>query len=764
MLTFLYFLILSFSLYLSFDIVPITNFERKAIKIGAKYSDTILSFSPNQLSYSSTYSIIARMITPTFYRFSLFLYDDLSTLNSDINKNDFSNYKKFDLIWGEDVDFEFTLENNNKKIYLFFENARGGEIRTINFIIYSDAISTTITNMITNEIYCRKSGISYYFDIPKNHKTYLIIGFKDGGNQAYGSLQIFEENVSKNKLSLGSYYEGYYLLKNGYSYSIKLTLYGNGYYRKYFYISQSNYFQVIFQVDINTEYYQQFPVLKETKLLLDLTTIEKNYKMLIEYDNDYAKENSIKAYGYNINDANHIQNNGGEELELIKDETCRKQNSYSKCKDYIRKTSSIYNYAILKISAIKSTYSDKYIFEIKYGNQEKYSPTTIYLSCGLGLIISIPNVILFILNKCIWKNDYVKFIYLLMDILFHLGFFNIISKVAYIGGNTSYIFGINFLILYAVLFFCYYFINYAKLTNMEPMYSGIVALIKKLQLNKTLDETINENRILPPSIKLNATASHEESREVMGIIGKYEYYEPVDLFWTSASGFPRSYHSEQFMGMVDHIDDEIYSEWERVDRGGGKLDDKIKNSKPEEYKRHEFKIEKREVETFNKEYEYKYNSWQDETNFILNKKYMILDVQFKYEIKFDSGASEEIEKMKSQSLKEAKSHDTDTELKEIFTVPNFQENVMCVPEKNCRKDFLYLILGIIMTFSGYSVFVHFFARYGKIEVNIIKIVSNINKYKNAYMAQGQNVNSYDSFNVEKNYYNDKKDIKLETLI
>ena len=45
--------------------------------------------------------------------------------------------------------------------------------------------------MITTEIYCDKKGLSYYFDIPKNHKTFIIFGFKDGGNQAYGSLQIF---------------------------------------------------------------------------------------------------------------------------------------------------------------------------------------------------------------------------------------------------------------------------------------------------------------------------------------------------------------------------------------------------------------------------------------------------------------------------------------------------------------------------------------------------------------------------------------------
>ncbi len=74
MFTFLYFLIISLPLYLSFVIVPITNFERKSIKIGAKYSDTILSFSPIQLSDSSTYSIIARMDTPTLTYFYMMIY------------------------------------------------------------------------------------------------------------------------------------------------------------------------------------------------------------------------------------------------------------------------------------------------------------------------------------------------------------------------------------------------------------------------------------------------------------------------------------------------------------------------------------------------------------------------------------------------------------------------------------------------------------------------------------------------------------------
>ena len=120
MLTLLYFLFATFSIHLTFDIVPVSNLKNFDIKIGAKYSETILKFSHVKLTSSLSYSINVRMVTTTFYRFSLFLYKDLTTLYADINKNDFSNYMKNELIYGEDTSSEFTLNNNDERDLYFF--------------------------------------------------------------------------------------------------------------------------------------------------------------------------------------------------------------------------------------------------------------------------------------------------------------------------------------------------------------------------------------------------------------------------------------------------------------------------------------------------------------------------------------------------------------------------------------------------------------------------------------------------------------------
>ena len=50
MLTLLYFLSATFSIHLTFDIVPVSNLKNFDIKIGAQYSETILKFSHVKLS------------------------------------------------------------------------------------------------------------------------------------------------------------------------------------------------------------------------------------------------------------------------------------------------------------------------------------------------------------------------------------------------------------------------------------------------------------------------------------------------------------------------------------------------------------------------------------------------------------------------------------------------------------------------------------------------------------------------------------------
>ena len=93
--------------------------------------------------------------------------------------------------------------------------------------------------------------------------------------------------------------------------------------------------------------------------------------------------------------------------------------------------------------------------------------------------------------------------------------------------------------------------------------------------------------------------------------------------------------------------------------------------------------------------------------------------------------------MKKELEAEAKARDTETEVTEIFTVPNLkEERIICRYDKNCCLDLIYLILGIISIFTGYLIFLHFFAIYEKqfFEVTITKLVSSSNKYQNGFMT------------------------------
>ena len=95
MKAFLFVLLISPSIYLALNIIPATNFKKFTINIDNKYTDSILSFSHFKIFNSSTYSIILNM-TASFGKFNLYVYDDLTRLNSDIEEKKFKNNIKYE--------------------------------------------------------------------------------------------------------------------------------------------------------------------------------------------------------------------------------------------------------------------------------------------------------------------------------------------------------------------------------------------------------------------------------------------------------------------------------------------------------------------------------------------------------------------------------------------------------------------------------------------------------------------------------------------
>ena len=112
---------------------------------------------------------------------------------------------------------------------------------------------------------------------------------------------------------------------------------------------------------------------------------------------------------------------------------------------------------------------------------------------------------------------------------------------------------------------------------------------------------------------------------------------------------------------------------------------------------------------------------------------------------------------------EGKSHDNDTELIEIFTVPEFKEKATCITKEHKMKNIIYFILGFIFTFSGYSSFVNLLATDGeakKVEVKITKSVFNSKFSNDIDIIQDKDINS----NIDKNGNSNKKEYMLEPLV
>ena len=64
-----------------------------------------------------------------------------------------------------------------------------------------------------------------------------------------------------------------------------------------------------------------------------------------------------------------------------------------------------------------------------------------------------------------------------------------------------------------------------------------------------------------------------------------------------------------------------------------------------------------------------------------------------------------------------------SELKEKFTISNFNKTRMCVKEKNSCGEFLSLILGLIITLLGFSTFLNYFVIYQEDKNNNTSIVN-----------------------------------------
>jgi len=110
---------------------------------------------------------------------------------------------------------------------------------------------------------------------------------------------------------------------------------------------------------------------------------------------------------------------------------------------------------------------------------------------------------------------------------------------------------------------------------MDEKSSGWVYYIRKLRLPMA-SQAITQNAILAPHIKVKARSFHKESRQIC------KKYKKVDIYGDSEYYYEKEEYGKDlvlrerlpYLRTEEKYDDTFYSNWGRVDQGGGKFSQK----------------------------------------------------------------------------------------------------------------------------------------------------------------------------------------------
>jgi len=150
-----------------------------------------------------------------------------------------------------------------------------------------------------------------------------------------------------------------------------------------------------------------------------------------------------------------------------------------------------------------------------------------------------------------------------MNIICHITYGSLIYEFKFIGYGS---FILTILIGGIYLFICIICLHYALSGGQKTIFYVLYNLWKILEDSKTLQDIIGHNRKINPKININATVSHKESREVWDEYAEYNKpgYKTENTEVGPVEEFDHYETEERYVKT-------LYSEWGRVDKGGGKF-------------------------------------------------------------------------------------------------------------------------------------------------------------------------------------------------
>ena len=493
-----YLFIIFFEYCSCYEIIPITNFEQKFIILTPKKDYIIFKYSISGSSIpTSCYHQIKQYYLNTIQFLNIYLYKD----SSKIQQNENGAFINYDNSYFMSPTFQTDFISISDLFY---------NIRTYFFVVKSSYIIEENMNFTlgfsTTEIFCNISNfiqaqitpsygqkLNYKFHVPLEHKKYIL--YVNRGS-FYADIKIIDNNKKIINENTSFYGSSYLELKDGFSYDIyfnypKAESSSKG--NIYFYFAQSKYTK-LFPVQINTEYYYHFYTFLGLKLLLDLSSIKKDYKVWLEYNSNWAGKSYYKLYSYNTDDKEVLENTNGKKLTINDKEIyCYKDI----CKYYLLKDSDDIKMVVFDVQDFYE-YGGTINLHFQYGNWERFITEGVHFSFIIGIGLSIPNFII----QAIMCSRNQKFLgqlkcTLFMDFIIHIVYGCLISFFSYIAGKTSMTIAYVFIGIYGFSLL----INFILLCSEIPtMFIGIKCLLRKMKNFRTFNEAFNERRKIPPQI------------------------------------------------------------------------------------------------------------------------------------------------------------------------------------------------------------------------------------------------------------------------
>ena len=752
-------------------IYSLTNFKKLTIKFNKKKQYAICKYYHIFKSNSSSSTFSVSISQNEEFLISLYLYKDYKVIKQNSIGN-FVNYLEMDHLTSKKRVFipkDHKLQTGY--YYLVIKNPTLREINTT-VIAYTQGMpSYNFNNYFFNEFGYDSKNI--YYNLSTSKCKYIKIGYKringHGSNSFYltdsdKKIILQKKNISdfEKIYNLSNYGKG----SNNYYINLESKQSNNSFNTFLFYVIANDYSDIM-TVKIDTEDFQEFPLLSEIKLLLDISTISLYDKVVMEYDIEWKYE-TIDARGYDTSDLEVISRTSGSNILLYKDYSYE---NVKTVRSYFYKTNEKLK-SILLIVKKPLTSKDIYYFHIKYKGGKKIEkekeeeegyvrdiPTGCFVSFMLGLALSIPNIAVFwFLVKS--KKQKPPFAAISLNILMHIGWGSVLSKSLKIGVQFNYVAGILIIVIILIstiillIYSCLKDKHYSLFTSFENLYPKVRNLM-------TLQESINYHKKFPPVINIIGKGKVEESQEIWT---KYESY--IEQRFEHIDGIPEWNYYNKLKKTHVYI-----SEWGRTKYGGGKMD---KSADPD---CQEKRVEKRITENFNKTIEYKYDSWQDNTEVdpsLFTSNHNIINVLFSIEVGYAPEAQIEVDEIKNKLADEGDKICDSVNIFELYFCPKVDKNVRCYlnEEKKMKskaKNIYYFIAWAILFTLGFSSISDIYLKQeeGNVSFTFKKIVAanKDTKYRANYMENDENSKFENPMKLKNtNSLKDNSDDKKEMFI